>query len=160
LSDLIAAVEGLVPSQILFPDQLLCQPGDYGYAPNTTCLRSCTALNFTSWYDPIAFAVCDTDPISCDRLPNWRIGVGFLDNQWQSFGDSLQGFKASMQDPAFNPAGYRLCTWVTWIAAVPPLAVAVSVLSLAGATIITIVEIIPNVVETFCHMFVFFITKS
>ena len=160
MADIISAVEQFVPSAMQFPDQLLCQPGDLGYVANGTCLLPCSTLNFTGWHDPLAFALCDTDPGLCSPWAPKATGVPFLDSQLDPLSDSLRRFRDAMRDPGFKPAGYRLCTWVNWIATVPPLAVAVCLASLAGAVAVTLMELVPHLVEVISHMMVFFTTRD
>lgn len=62
LSDVVATVQYVAPEAIALPPELLCG------ADNATCLRPCADLNFTSWADTLAFAVCDTDAGWCEAL--------------------------------------------------------------------------------------------
>lgn len=64
LSDVIAAARYVAPESIELPPELLCG----GPAGNTSCLRPCSDLNFTSWADTLAFAACDTDAGWCEAL--------------------------------------------------------------------------------------------
>lgn len=65
VSDLVAFIEYLAPDTITLPPELLC---DRNNTTNATCLRPCSDLNFTTWADTLAFAVCDTDPEWCAFL--------------------------------------------------------------------------------------------
>jgi hypothetical protein len=75
VSDLVAAVEYVTPETITLPPELLCNGESSGR--NATCLRPCSDLNFTSWLDTLAFAVCDTDAGWCASLATVGVNGSF-----------------------------------------------------------------------------------
>jgi hypothetical protein len=112
LADVIATVEAVLPRRLLFPANLVCDA-------NQTCLRSCTELNFQTWADPLAFAVCDTDPRTCrylQALPD--SGIALLDEQlWTPARQAMTRFGDVVELGLVDLAGHRLCTWVSFITA-------------------------------------------
>lgn len=162
LSDLIATAELLIPSTILFPPNLLCNQSEAG--ANQTCLRQCTVLNFSGWEDPLAFAVCDTDNTTCrfihTKTPR-ETGWGLLDALvWTPLHDAL-----ARSDTVVNTAtsehlaGYRLCTWVSFITTVPVLAVAGAAAVLASAVCIATLDVIPSTVTFAAQLYVFYTAR-
>jgi hypothetical protein len=152
LEDIIATVSALVPAVVLFPDELLCGGRT---ALNQTCLRSCTELNFTTWADPLAFAVCDTDPRTCAWLGNVT-GWDWMDPLWSPLRVSMERFSGIIVGKnGAGLAGHRLCTWVTFVTATPVLALLVSALVIASAVCVAVLDMIPSVIALFCQLYAF-----
>jgi len=150
LSDVIATVESFLPRRILFPDDLVCDD-------KQTCLRSCTELQFEGWADPLAFAICDTDVATCKHLQGMRgFGIQVVDeNLWapmqQAIARSLLVITSGR-----NLAGHRLCTWVSFITAVPVLALLGSAVLLISAVFIAVVDMLPPLIALVCQTYVFY----
>jgi hypothetical protein len=149
LEDVIATIGMLVPERLEFPPELVCA--------NQTCLRSCGELNFTGWVDPLAFAVCDTDPRACAFLREAMAGAGkgwdFLG--WTAMMDALGHFeKVVLSGRAL--AAHRLCTWVSFVTATPALAVAGGATVLAGAALMAVLDLVPSLVAFAGQAYIFF----
>lgn len=162
LSDIISTAEILVPPTILFPPNLLCDQAEP--ALNQTCLRQCTELNFSGWEDPLAFAVCDTDVTTCRYLHTitpHETGWGLLDALvWTPLHEALIRFDAVVT--ASTPehlAGYRLCTWVSFITTVPVLALVGAAAVLASAACIAVLDLVPSTVAFAAQLYVFYTAK-
>ncbi len=150
LSDVIAAVEGLLPRQILFPQNLVCDQ-------NQTCLRSCAELDFVAWADPLAFAVCDTDVATCrylQALPGTGIGL-FDEHVWAPLQQGMARFLAVIAR-GDELAGHRLCTWVSFITVVPVLFLAGSALLVGGVLVAVIADLLPPLIGLVCQSAVFY----
>jgi hypothetical protein len=160
MSDIIATVETLVPEAIVFPASLRCDEVDAVAHPlNQTCLRSCETLRFSGWSDPLAFAVCDTDLATCRYLAsfNGATGLAFFDTLvWLPFRDSLQYFEAIVASSAEHLAGHRLCTWVSFVTAVPVLGLLGLCVVAATAVVSAALELIPSVVAFIGQLYIFF----
>ena len=153
LADIIAAVRALVPEAVLFPDDLLCGAGRG--ALNQTCLRSCAELNFTGWADPLAFAVCDTDPATCAWLGNVTgLGWDWVDPLWTPLRDSMGRF-GRVVSSGRRLDGHRLCTWVTFVTATPALALLVSAVVVASAACVAVLDLVPSVVTLLAQLYAF-----
>jgi hypothetical protein len=99
LDDALAALKSLFPVKAFLPKLLVGQG---------KTLKSCSALNFTTWEDPLAFAVCDLG--FCDSLSNVNVlGV----SKWRF--DDMRGHAASADADA-----YRVCASVTATYSVVP----------------------------------------
>ena len=150
LSDVIATVEALLPRQILFPDKLVCDA-------NQTCLRSCTELDFVAWVDPLAFAVCDTDQETCLYLQTISpTGIGLFD---EHVGEPLKRGMArflTIIGRGDDLAGYRLCTWVSFITVVPVLALVGSVFLIGGVLLAAGMDLLPPLIGLLCQSYVFY----
>jgi hypothetical protein len=151
LADIIEAVRALVPEAVLFPDDLLCEGRG---ALNQTCLRSCAELNFTTWADPLAFAVCDTDPATCGWLAGFE-GGEWVDPLWTPLRGSMERFGRVVTTPGRALAGHRLCTWVMFVTATPVLALLVSALVVASAVCVAVLDLIPSVVALLAQLYAF-----
>ena len=159
LADIIAAVDMFLPQRITMPQTLLCQTTQNTTNAGKACLRPCSDLNFTTWVDTLAFTVCDIDSGICAYLANITTGVTFLDNLWTPAGHAMQRFQAVMLAPGYEPAGYRVCTWVTWITITPWLLLALSVLVTGLAVLEGVLALIPGLVEVTCRAFALFMTQ-
>jgi hypothetical protein len=151
LSDLIATLELLVPARLVFPEDLTtCGDG---------CLRSCADLNFTGWADPLAFALCDTDPGACrfllGHLPA-ETGFGALDAV--AWGPLRRAIERSERVIALGTplAGHRLCTWVSFVTATPALAALAAAAVLAGAAAVALLDLVPSTVAFMGQLYVFY----
>jgi hypothetical protein len=160
LSDVIATLEMLVPARLEFPEDLRCGGnGTAGGEPE--CLRSCEALNFTGWADPLAFAVCDTDPGTCrwmlERLPA-ETGIGVLDAvAWSPLREALERFERVVVTPGpAGLAGHRLCTWVSFVTATPALAALGAGAVLASAACMAALDVLPASVAFVGQLYVFY----
>jgi hypothetical protein len=157
MGDIIATAEAIVPASILFPPDLLCDSeGEAGRPLNQTCLRPCSDLNFTTWADPLAFAICDTDPRTCAYL--LELGPSnepFFDSLvWQPMLDALAQAHAAVL--AGGLAGRRLCTWVSFIMVVPVLALAIGGLVVASAVLTGLFDLLPALVAFLGQLYVFY----
>ena len=155
MGDVIATVEMLVPRAITLPQNLLCAAGPL---VNQTCLRPCSDINFTSWVDPLAFAICDTDPRTCAymRTLSW-FGEPFTDTLlWKPFQESLGKFHTIVQSGDLS--GHRLCTWVSFITVVPVLAAVIGLLVLAAALATALLDLFPALVTFISQLYVFYET--
>lgn len=157
MSDLISTLEVLVPTAILFPPALLCDPVGQGGRPlNQTCLRSCTDLGFQSWEDPLAFAICDTDPPTCSYLISLGpSGLGYLDTLvWEPLKRAMALAHHRVLYEDTTP--YRVCTWVSFIWVVPLLALVVGILVVASAVLASVLDLLPSLTAFLCQLFVFY----
>ena len=150
LSDIIATVEAVLPRKILFPSNLVCDA-------NQTCLRSCTELGFEGWADPLAFAVCDTDPATCRYLQDLpRTGIALFDEQirtpWQQAVQRSLGVIAG----GVGLDGHRLCTWVSFITAVPVLFLIASAFVIFGVLVAVVMDLLPPLIGLVCQSAVFY----
>jgi hypothetical protein len=159
MGDIINTVESLVPRTIIFPKNLLCSSGfQNGTVLNQTCLRPCSDINFTSWVDPLAFAICDTDPRTCRYMKGLSLfNEPFTDTLvWKPFVESLEKFHTIVESQDLS--GHRLCTWVSFITVVPILAVVVAVLVLAAALTTALLDLFPVLVTFLSQLYVFYET--
>jgi hypothetical protein len=160
LGDVIATMEALVPRAIIFPRNLLCSTPSYqnGTIVNQTCLRSCAEINFTTWVDPLAFAICDTDPRTCGYMKGLSLfNEPFTDTLlWKPFVDSLEKFHRVVLTE--DLAGHRLCTWVSFITVIPLMAAAIGVLVLAAALTTATLDLLPALVTFLSQLYVFYET--
>ena len=97
--DVLGAIKSWLPSETRIPAMLT--------VGNSTNLRSCADLKFTSWEDPIAFMVCDMG--FCDNLKDTSFIGG---TQWK-FGEKKLMAESTDAD------AYRLCTTVSAVYVVP-----------------------------------------
>jgi hypothetical protein len=150
LADVIAAVESVLPRQILFPPDLVCDA-------NQTCLRSCTELDFVAWADPLAFAVCDTDLHVCGYLQTLPgTGIAILDDQlWTPAREAMDRFSNIIQR-GDDLAGHRLCTWVSFITSVPVIALIGSFALVGGALVAAVMDMLPPMISLVCQAAVFY----
>jgi hypothetical protein len=150
LSDIIAAVDSILPRRIVFPEPLVCDA-------NQTCLRPCTDLQFEGWADPLAFAICDTDLRTCSYIIGLRsTGIPVLDEYVLEPLRTATGRAKSTIQLLDSLAGHRLCTWVSFITAVPVLAAAALVSVAATALVIAAMDMLPSLVDLVCQTAVFY----
>ena len=157
LSDTIATLERLVPSAIVFPEDLQCDSGK----GNQTCLRSCEELNFTGWEDPLAFAVCDTDLRTCRYMHGLfpqGTGIAWVDTLILApLQLSMRKFEQVVaRGTVSGLAGHRLCTWVSFVTATPVLALFGVVVVLASAVCMAVLDLIPFAVGFMGQLYVFY----
>jgi hypothetical protein len=122
LADVIAALEYVAPARMSLPPELVL-PGGAG-------LASCARLNFTDWYDPLAFALCDTDRPTCAWVAGWGTGLAPLDRLLAPLSASLARTERAMGAPGYSPHAHRLCAWVSFVWVLP-----VAALAVAGSTL-------------------------
>lgn len=152
LSDVIATLGMLFPARLAFPEDLRC---------GEACLLPCETLGFAGWADPLAFAVCDTDPGTCrwilERLPA-ETGVGVLDAAvWGPLRAAIARFERVVSTPGpAGLAGYRLCTWVSFVTATPALAALGAGAVLAGAACMALLDLLPASLAFAGQMYVFY----
>lgn len=151
LSDVIATVEAFLPARILFPSNLVCDG-------NQTCLRSCTELGFEGWADPLAFAVCDTDPATCRYLSDFpsSTGVALLDEQIRDPWQQAVRRSLAVIDGGEPLEGHRLCTWVSFITVVPVVFLAMSVFLIIGVLVTVVMDLLPPLIALVCQSAVFY----
>ena len=156
LSDVIATVEALVPQQILFPENLLCEGG----RNQTNCLRSCAELGFVHGLDPLAFAICDTDDGMCSYIQGLpRSGLQLLDDTMLvPLQEGMTRFRlvTTARGQQQVIAGYRLCTWVSFVTVVPYLALLGAVALVGGVLIVAAMDMLPPLVGLVLQTYVFY----
>lgn len=166
LSDIIATAEALVPVAYMFPTNLLCNTPPGGVqALNQTCLRSCSELNFTRWEDPLAFAICDTDPLTCRYLfsefEDDYTGIPLIDSMlWNPLRHALQRFEWVVSRQGHGLAGHRLCTWVSFVTATPVIGLAGICIVVSSAVLMAALDLVPSTVAFFGQMYVFYTAGS
>jgi hypothetical protein len=158
MGDIISTMEALIPREIIFPKNLLCEGQlDSGYIQplNQTCLRSCADINFTSWLDPLAFAVCDTDVRTCKYMKNLPLfNEPFTDTLlWKPFLDGLDKFYTIVLSK--DLAGHRLCTWVSFITVIPVLSAIIGFVVVLTALVTALVDLLPALVAFFSQLYIF-----
>ena len=161
LADVIATLESVVPAAILFPAELLCDPaGQAGRALNQTCLLSCEALNFTTWADPLGFAICDTDPQTCEYLQGvGSSGEGYFDLLfWDPLREAMARSLEVVAHGSRDPAAHRLCTWVSFIWVVPGMALLAAAFVVAGAVLAAVFDVLPPLVAFLGQLYAFYET--
>lgn len=160
LTDLIATMERLVPPALMFPEDLRCDTGGVT-ALNQTCLRGCEELGFRGWEDPLAFAICDTDPRTCRYMARevWPegTGVGMVDTLgWLPLRSALgRALKLVDAGSASGLAGHRLCTWVSFVTTTPVLALLGAGAIVAWAAWAAALDLLPSAVAFAGQLFVF-----
>ena len=140
VSDLVAAMQYVAPGTISLPAELLCD------GANATCLRPCADLNFTSWADTLAFAVCDTDAGWCGALAGADTN-GTFSGLLAPFQDALHEKHALLTSNATTAsliAACRVCAWVTWISVLPALFLLIAIVLAAGSIITSLVLLGPS----------------
>ena len=123
---------------------------------NQTCLRSCSELGFGSWEDPLAFAICDTDPETCSYvLALGPSGLVFLDTWlWDPLREAMaRAYQRVMHE---DTTPYRVCAWVSFIWVVPLLALGVGIVVVAGAVLAFVFDLLPSLVAFLCQLYVFY----
>ena len=70
LSDLVSIAEWTIPASLSLPPEIVV----HNATLNTTTLRPCAELNFTTWADPLAFALCDADQGLCEWVASLPSG--------------------------------------------------------------------------------------
>lgn len=156
LTDIISTIQAILPEAILFPPSLLCHPSEARLALNQTCLRTCEDLNFKHWIDPLAFAVCDTDPQTCRYLASLGdSGVEMIDSLvWSPLRIAANQFNAVIATEEL--AGHRLCTWVSFVTTTPALAAVVLGFVLLSALVAALLDLVPLIVAFVCQMYIFY----
>ena len=157
IADIIATLEALVPTAMLFPPELLCDSAQR--APlNQTCLRSCSDLGFASWADPLAFAICDTDTRTCEYLQELGpTGEGYFDTLvWDRLRTALANAQRALKQHELDPSAWRVCTWVTFIWVVPALALVVGITVVASAALAFVFDLVPSLATFMAQALVFF----
>jgi hypothetical protein len=163
LSDIIATAEALVPVAYQFPEDLLCDsPSTRSGGLNQTCLRSCTELNFTGWEDPLAFAICDTDPRTCGYLhsqfPDDATGFQLVDTMlWSPLREALQrAGRVVGEGQPHGLAGHRLCTWVSFVTVTPVIGLIGVCAVLSSAVFMAALDLVPSLVAFSGQLYVFY----
>lgn len=147
LADVVAALESFAPPRVDLP-RLLVLPKGAGLAP-------CEQLNFTAWYDPLAFALCDTDLPTCAWMGNWTSGVAWLDGALAPFAGALARNEALMGAPGYEPHAYRVCTWVSFVWVVPAVGATLLGSALAYSLASAALALLPSIVEFAGQLVVF-----
>lgn len=168
MSDIIATAGMIMPAAVVFPANLRCDPAGGGGALNQTCLRECSELGFDGWADPLAFAVCDTDPQGCAHMLTAlpvKSGMDWVDiSLWTPLRGALARFHpvVTRTDPdgVADLAGYRVCTWVSFVTVTPLLAVAGLGTVLASALCMALLDLVPSIIAFSGQMFLFYTSGS
>ena len=133
VEDVLAFVAEVFPERLEIPSLLRSSKG------NTTVLKPCRDIGFTGWIDPLSFAVCDVDLISCQWISSLEFPI-WMNDTVAPFQDRLQFFAGANETT--RPA-YRLCTWITWIEVIPFMAFVIGAGALVSSIILGIVEMLP-----------------
>jgi len=152
LSDVIESVKTFFPVSIELPAQLLCDPT---LPLNQTCLKSCADLSFITWFDPLAFAICDIDMVTCRYISSIKPSWSILDSPIQSFDKYQQLLSISTLDPS----AHRVCAWVTFIMVIPLIAGVISAVLIVIALSISVLNLIPLAAVFTTQLYVFFWTR-
>lgn len=137
LDDIIHLIEDLLPLHINFPPKLFCN----GRVTNVTldtpmCLRSCSELGFTSWFDPLTYMVCSYDGPLCLTLVK-KTNISML----VPISDSLYKWYQN-NDPDYV-SSYNFCTFVEWIQVVPFLLLLLVVVIFVSTVFYFLLSLIP-----------------
>lgn len=181
LDDVLVFATSVLPSTVALPATLLACPVSENATVSPSCLRSCSALNFTTWADPLAFALCDVgspawcvslldtlevqptpDAPSLDAVNNATdvrtIVLGFATTSAELLLGPLRTSLWSMgtlhERGVTDLAGHRLCTLVTWIYLLPIALAAICAFTFALAVIQLLVGVLPQLVNTVLLIFV------
>jgi len=149
LSDVIAAVGYVVPAQLRLPPALL-EPG--GLVP-------CERLNFTSWADTLAFALCDVDRPTCAAVRALRTGWGVVDRAWGPLQAAIARLEPVLDADAYEPHAHRVCAWVSFIWLVPLLGAAVLAAVLAYALCGAALALLPPSAQFAGQLLLFYQTE-
>jgi hypothetical protein len=117
VDDVLNFIKEWLPSQIEFPQMLVVN--------NSTRLRPCTELSFTSWEDPLAFAWCDLG--FCDGLND----TSWMGTRWD-FGKKL----SMIQSP--DASAYRVCSTVSAVNVLPVAMAALTVITVFSCTVVAL----------------------
>lgn len=117
LDDAVASFKSLFPSKASMPKLLM---------GNATDLVSCEALDFKSWEDPLAFAWCDLG--FCEGLEDARYLWGASHWKFRQMHARATGEDAD---------AYRVCASVTAAYSVPAILLALSVLAVGSALVVS-----------------------
>ena len=176
LDDVLVFATSVLPSTVALPASLLACPVPPNASVSPTCLRSCSALNFTTWADPLAFAMCDVgSPAWCISLLN-TLEVQVAPDPANTTADVrtvVLGFATTSAELLLGPlrtslgamgtlrergvtdlAGHRLCTLVTWIYLLPIALAAICAVTFAAAVVQLLVGLLPQLVNTVLLIFV------
>ena len=141
LQDVIATTQELLPPTMDIPILLRCNE------TNSTCLKSCEELGFTSWGDPLAFLICDIHSGWCESISNASLVSQENQSIWQQAVSSVSLNTAKMQAIRSKYQGqlgaFRICMVVMWITTLPALCLLLAIVVVAGAISISIIAVIP-----------------
>ena len=136
LQDVLALVSSILPPEITLPPELSCDDN------STACLKSCTELNYTTLFDPIAFAICDLDMSSCAQIASANLsGILAPLGPIQSAIQTKQLVFA--QNSTTLLAANRICTLVSWVTAFPFLLLASALFTALCSLVIGFVQLGP-----------------
>jgi len=148
LSDIVAAVQYAAPAQILMPRALLDGEG----------LVPCERLGFVSWQDTLVFAMCDTDRQWCESLA--VVSLPVLDGPLADFRAAVARLGGVMDAPAYDPAPYRVCAWVSFVWVLPAAALALAVLTLAFTAGSAAIGVLPSLTQFVGQTAIFYNTPA
>jgi len=148
LSDVIAFTEMILPAQILLPSATYCNNNQ-----SSNCLTPCETLNFTSWADPLLFAVCDTDPQTCQYLAKYNLPNNSLSSAiFQPFQTKIY---EKLSTPNSTIISSKICTLVTWIETVPVFIILLTSGVFTTFTIQVLTLLIPQIIGVTAQVLAF-----
>lgn len=149
MDGVLDTVSSILPASIQIPPALTCaSPGESGCLANcvtgtvngtatVTCLRSCTALGFTSWQDPLGFLAAELG-----------IAEQLASNPWlQSFSKSLRAKQAIVALP--DHTAYTICACVTAALSLPVVLVLIALVAVVCSILSFVAGLGPPMVNLF-----------
>ena len=137
LQDVISLVASILPSAISLPPELACDDNA------TACLKSCAELNYTSWFDPIAFGLCDIDQPTCAYLASLTLPTT-LTPLASPFQSAIQAKQLVFAQNSSLITANRICTWVSWVTTFPFLLLFSSLTLALSSLLIGLVQLTPT----------------
>ena len=142
LSDLLGAIDQLLPPSIAWPAELTTSPN----CTSVSCLRSCNddpVLGFSTWYDHIAWALCEADE-------DWALGVAFARPVASPLRMSI--LRKCGANTASMTSAQRICFSITAVKSVPILGVCLLALWLVpiiASALLAILQFVANLAFLF-----------
>ena len=120
LTDIVDFLKRLFPLSLSLPVKLYCNADDVLKYRNATdftssCVRSCEAIGFTDWYDPLTYTVCSYDFVFCGKIVNGLGNVSYVASLHLSFS---KWYNVYTYDHA-NLDAYSFCTLIQWVNTLP-----------------------------------------
>jgi hypothetical protein len=120
LTDIVDFLKRLFPLSLSLPVKLYCNADDVLKYRNATdftssCVRSCEAIGFTDWYDPLTYTVCSYDFVFCGKIVNGLGNVSYVASLHLSFS---KWHNVYTYDQA-NLDAYSFCTLIQWVNTLP-----------------------------------------
>jgi hypothetical protein len=124
IDDIIGFIKEWLPFQMGLPKLLIVNNNN-----NSARLRPCTDLSFTSWEDPLAFALCDMG--FCDELND----TTWMGTRWD-FSKKLSMIRSQ------DASAYRVCSTVAAVNVLPVAMAAVTGVALLSCAVIALSSLI------------------